>query len=129
MICFSTQDLNSNLFVERHGQELQISDHGAMSDQPPVPIMRLKELRKKANLSQAKVAEAVDVEQGAVSKWENGHHYPDLPTCFKLAALFGVPFMSLFEDQSIDSELVELVELLFYFVELYFGLFVCLILP
>jgi len=72
--------------------------------------MRLKELRKKANLSQAKVAEAVDVEQGAVSKWENGHHYPDLPTCFKLAALFGVPFMSLFEDQSIDSELVELVE-------------------
>lgn len=51
---------------------------------------KIKELRRAKNLSQLDVAQALFVSQQAVSKWENGKGYPDLPTLEALARLYGV---------------------------------------
>ena len=51
---------------------------------------RLTELRKAANVSQAKVAETLSVSRQAVSKWESGKASPSLAVCASLASLYGV---------------------------------------
>jgi transcriptional regulator with XRE-family HTH domain len=52
---------------------------------------KIKELRAKKGLSQGDVARTLFVTQQAVSKWESGKGYPDLPTLQALAKLYGVP--------------------------------------
>lgn len=53
--------------------------------------MSLKELRKRAGLSQEVVAEKVDVTQAAVSRWESGDtKRPARKYREKLAHLYGV---------------------------------------
>jgi transcriptional regulator with XRE-family HTH domain len=51
---------------------------------------KIKDLRKEKGLSQGDVARALFVTQQAVSKWESGKGYPDLPTLQALAKLYGV---------------------------------------
>lgn len=52
--------------------------------------MELKELRKRVHLRQIDVARKLNVDQAAVSKWENGVN-PPLPKYRKrLAKLYGV---------------------------------------
>lgn len=51
---------------------------------------RLRELRKQAGLTQAQVAKKLDVDQSAVSLWENGVNAPCRKYHKKLARLFGV---------------------------------------
>lgn len=52
--------------------------------------MELKELRKRVHLRQVDVARKLNVDQAAVSKWENGVN-PPLPKYRKrLAKLYGV---------------------------------------
>ncbi|MBQ7010329.1 MAG: helix-turn-helix transcriptional regulator [Clostridia bacterium] len=51
---------------------------------------RLADLRKRAELTQAALAEKLDVSDRAVSKWENAGGYPDITLLPLLADIFGV---------------------------------------
>lgn len=51
---------------------------------------RIKELRQKAGLTQAELAEKVGFQPQTVSNWENGSREPDIAALAKLASLFGV---------------------------------------
>lgn len=53
-------------------------------------MIRLKELRDEAGLSQGDIAEKFSVAQNTVSSWENGKRDPDTDTVKKIAAFFGV---------------------------------------
>lgn len=57
----------------------------------------LAALRKKRGLSQAKLAEAVGVEQPTVQRWETGKREPDLNDLHKLADVLGVSAGSLLD--------------------------------
>lgn len=50
--------------------------------------MKLKELRLRAGFRQIEVAEHLDVNQGAVSKWESGETKPSRKYRAKLAKLY-----------------------------------------
>lgn len=52
--------------------------------------MTLRELRENAGLRQVDVAKKLNVDQGAVSKWENGVNPPLRKYHKKLAKLYGV---------------------------------------
>ena len=51
---------------------------------------RIYTLRTERNLSQGDLADALDVSQQSISKWENNNSVPDLDKLVKLSALFGV---------------------------------------
>lgn len=50
----------------------------------------LREIRKRAGLSQEDLARMVGVERSTVTKWESGQNAPALPTLAKLADVLGV---------------------------------------
>lgn len=50
----------------------------------------IAELRKKAHMTQSELAHQLGLSDKAVSKWENGHGYPDITVLPDLASLFGV---------------------------------------
>lgn len=52
--------------------------------------MILKQLRKQNGLTQAQLAQELQVHQTAVSQWECGRTYPDRETIVKLAAFYHV---------------------------------------
>lgn len=56
---------------------------------------RLKELRKKENLTQAELAKILFVDQTAVSSWERGKSMPDTTKLQRIASTFGVSIDSL----------------------------------
>lgn len=51
---------------------------------------KITEARKKANLSQAELAQQVSISPQAVGKWERGESMPDIMTFNRLAEIFGV---------------------------------------
>ena len=51
---------------------------------------RIKQLRKAKGYSQYKVADKLNITQGAVSQWEQGKSNPDTAQLIALADLFGV---------------------------------------
>lgn len=51
---------------------------------------RIAELRKKAKLTQTKLAQALGVAQNTVCKWENGYNEPDMKTLLRLSDMFAV---------------------------------------
>lgn len=51
---------------------------------------RLILLRKKAGLSQEKLAEKLDISRQAVSKWESGATNPDINNVISLSEIYGV---------------------------------------
>ena len=55
-----------------------------------VTIMKLKELRKQNNLSQAEIAKILNTSQQNYNRYENGKIEPDLKTLYKLADFFNV---------------------------------------
>ena len=52
--------------------------------------LKIKELRKKKDMTQEKLAECLNVSFQAVSKWETGITYPDISQLPLLADIFGV---------------------------------------
>jgi len=50
----------------------------------------LRQLRQQRGLTQAQLADALQVHQTAVSQWECGRTYPDRETIIKLAAFYRV---------------------------------------
>ena len=58
--------------------------------------LKIKELRKKKDMTQEKLAEYLNVSFQAVSKWETGAASPDLSMIVPLARLLGVSTDELF---------------------------------
>jgi len=49
---------------------------------------KIKEMRKRENLSQVKLADKLNVSQGLISHWELGRHNPTTSELIKLAQIF-----------------------------------------
>lgn len=62
--------------------------------------MKLKEIRKKRNLSQAKLAHKLGVSRSAVSMWEIGASQPDNDTLIKLSQILNISLDELLENDS-----------------------------
>ena len=82
--------------------------------------MKLKELRKAKNLTQADVCAAIGISTQVFSRYERGEHEPDYKTLCKLADFFDVTLdellgrsPQLFDDARVDRpEIMELYELM-----------------
>ncbi len=66
---------------------------------------KIAEARKKANISQAQLAERISISPQAVGKWERGESMPDIITFSRLAEILGVD-LNYFSDNfpSIEKE-------------------------
>ncbi len=72
------------------------------------------ELRKKKGLTQKDLAEALNVSDKAVSRWETGNSYPDLDMIFEISKYFNVTFSDLLkarisedsEDDGVEKEII-----------------------
>lgn len=65
---------------------------------------RLKELRAKTRLTQAELAQKLDVTQQAVGRWERGQTSPDYETLKRLSVLFDVSIDYLLDNQSPQND-------------------------
>lgn len=59
--------------------------------------MRLKELRKKRNVSQVKLAIDLNMSQNSISRYETGEREPDFASLIKIADYFNVSIDYLLE--------------------------------
>lgn len=57
---------------------------------------RVSELRRARSLSQAALAEALDVSRQTINSIENGKYDPSLPLAFRFSRLFGLPIEDIF---------------------------------
>lgn len=60
---------------------------------------RLRVLRAEHGLTQADLAERLDVSRQAVNALETGKHDPSLPLAFRIARLFGLRIEDIFIDE------------------------------
>lgn len=66
--------------------------------------------RKKANLSQAELAQQISISSQAVGKWERGESMPDIMTLNRLAEILGVDLNYFSESfQTVDNEMTNSV--------------------
>lgn len=72
----------------------------------------LKKARENAGLSQAEVAEKLNISRQAISKWENGWTSPDIDNLVILSDLYDVSLDELFknDEKKKDEDLQESVE-------------------
>lgn len=61
-------------------------------------LNRIRELRLERGMSQADLAEKLEVSRQSVNAIETGKFDPSLPLAFKLARLFGRRIDSMFDD-------------------------------
>jgi transcriptional regulator with XRE-family HTH domain len=71
---------------------------------------RIQRARKDKHWSQHQLAQAVDVQDNAVSRWENGRHMPSPPMLERIGNALGVPAESFLlvsddEDEGFDLPL------------------------
>ena len=64
----------------------------------------LKELRLKANLTQAQIAQELDITQQSYQKWERGKSKPTLNTLEMFSDFFGVSIEELLSDGTVRIE-------------------------
>lgn len=76
---------------------------------------RIKEIRKKREMSQEQLAEKIDVDPKHLSRIEVGRGYPSLDALENIASALNVEMKELFEFQHLDSadEVEKAVESLF----------------
>lgn len=65
--------------------------------------MNLKELRKRNMLTQSEVANMLNITPQAYANYERGDRTPDIMTCKKLAAIFGVSLEVLLGDKPLSE--------------------------
>lgn len=63
-------------------------------------MVRLKELRQKAGITQRTLAARLGINQGEVSQWENNKRVPGLKWLLPIAAILGCEVRDLFPDPS-----------------------------
>ena len=64
----------------------------------------LRDLRKARGLSQAELAEAIEVSRQTIIAVEADKYDPSLPMAYKLAAFFGVAVETLFFNPFVSAE-------------------------
>ena len=70
---------------------------------------RIRELRKKRNMSQVRLSIELSVSQETISSYENGKYMPSFATLEKLASLFGVSIDYLMgRDDTADEKIPQL---------------------
>lgn len=68
----------------------------------------IRTMRRKKDLTQRELAEAIGVRPGTVSKWECGRGMPDLEVVLPLCDTLGITFRELIHGESTDNrELTE----------------------
>lgn len=70
--------------------------------------MKLKEFRKRLNLSQQQIADKLKINQKTYSNYENGIAEPSIANLIKLSKLFGVSVDTLIGN---DAEIIDLTTL------------------
>ena len=73
----------------------------------------LKTLRKKAKMTQAQVAKAIEISQQGYAYWEQGKKRPSHDNLVKIAKLFNVSIDTLVSNNKTDDIDLSEVELLF----------------
>ena len=69
---------------------------------------RLKVLRAERNLTQAQLANALEVSRQTVNAIEKGKFDPSLPLAFRVARLFGMRIEEIFHDDDRSSVATEI---------------------
>ena len=64
---------------------------------------RLKVLRGERNLTQAQLADALEVSRQTINAIEKGKFDPSLPLAFRVARLFGMQIEDIFHDEDGSS--------------------------
>ena len=64
----------------------------------------ISECRRNANLTQAQLAEKLNITDRAVSKWENGKSLPDSAIMLELCSILGITVNELLNGEKIDME-------------------------
>lgn len=64
----------------------------------------IKELREKQKLTQAELAEKLNVSDKTISKWETAKGYPDITLLESIAAVFGISMTELISGNAISNE-------------------------
>lgn len=64
---------------------------------------KLHTLRKQKGITQAELAEIMDVSRQAVSRWESGVVIPSIENLKRLSSLYGVPLDYLLKEEEDDS--------------------------
>ncbi len=59
---------------------------------------KIKEIRKKQNLTQEQFAEKIFVSRNAVAKWETHRGYPDIQNLITISEVFGISLDDLVKD-------------------------------
>ena len=68
---------------------------------------RLRVLRAERRMSQAELAEQVDVSRQTINAIEVGKHDPSLPLAFRIARVFDQPIEAIFIDEAAQDEAAE----------------------
>lgn len=68
---------------------------------------RLRVLRAERRISQAELAELLDVSRQTVNAIEVGKHDPSLPLAFRIARVFGQSIEAIFSDGLSEAEAAE----------------------
>lgn len=63
----------------------------------------IKKLREQNQLTQAELAEKLNVSDKTISKWETGKGYPDISLLEPIASVFGVSIMELLSGNAISN--------------------------
>jgi transcriptional regulator with XRE-family HTH domain len=64
----------------------------------------IRQLRKQHHITQAQLAEKLNVTQTSVSQWESGRNFPDIKTARKLADYFGASLDQILTPHTEESE-------------------------
>ena len=73
-------------------------------------VKNLKKLREKAGISQATLAEAIEVSQQAINKYENTNTEPDIMALIKIANYFHTSVDYLIGNSTIDHKIEKLTD-------------------
>ncbi len=64
---------------------------------------RVKELRKEYNMTADELANLCNVSQPVISKLENGHRVPDVPTLKKICEVFNITLADFFAPENLSK--------------------------
>ncbi|MGN0141122.1 MAG: helix-turn-helix domain-containing protein [Roseburia sp.] len=63
----------------------------------------IRKLREKKHMTQSELAEKISVSAKAVSKWENGHGFPDITLLTPIADALGISTIELFSGNAVTN--------------------------
>ena len=68
---------------------------------------KIREVRKKENLTQEEFAEKIFVSRNAVAKWETNRGYPDIQNLITISDVFGISLDELIkEDNNVKNKII-----------------------